>query len=108
MAPPFQLAGRRQRLKYDLELQVRNYVDDQARYREKLKDWETFGRIKQPPEAPEPPYYLELWFELQRWSGHLLIDGGLYDQPSWIWEMTDRAGQIYTYLMDKRASVEES
>jgi len=41
------------------------------------------------------PFYLEWFFELQRWPGSLLVAGGLLDQPSWTWEMIDLAGRLY-------------
>jgi hypothetical protein len=41
------------------------------------------------------PFYLGLYFELQRWPGTLLVEGGLLDQPSWTWEMIDLAGRMY-------------
>lgn len=67
-------------------------------YRDKVKeDEEKFGGINIPQikKPGVPPYFLELWFELQRWPGSLLTEGGLYDQPAWIWEMTDLAGKVY-------------
>lgn len=67
-----------------------------------MEEWETFGRIKNPPIAPKPPRYLALWMELQRWPGTLLIDGGLMDQPAWIWELVDMAGMVYSYLTAPR------
>jgi hypothetical protein len=67
-------------------------------YRDKVKeDREKFqgmnvDKIKRP--GP-PPFYLGLYFELQRWPGSLLVEGGLYDQPYWVWDMIDLAGKVY-------------
>ena len=107
MAPPFQLAGRRRKLEHQLALEIREYVEAMGRLTADFRVWEDFGRIGKPPEPPEVPAYLELYFELMRWPGHLLVEGGLYDQPSWTWEMVDLAGQIYTDLMDEQRRVKE-
>lgn len=80
---------------------VSKYCVDYALYKQKVdKDREQYqgvnvSRIKR----PVPPPYLSLWFELQRWPGHLLAEGGLYDQPDWTWEMVDLAGMIYREKM---------
>ena len=69
------------------------------KYQERLRQWEEeFGRVGNPPAPPIPPKWLSLYFELRRWPGHLLVDGGLMDQPSWSWEMIDLAGKIYESL----------
>lgn len=75
-------------------------MGDHRAYRERLRQWkEDFGQVGEPPKLPKVPTWLELWFELQRWSGHLLVDGGLMDQPAFSWEMIDLAGMIYQSLM---------
>lgn len=78
-----------------------------ARLSEDMQRWQDFGRIGKPPEAPKVPAYLELYFELMRWPGHLLVGGGLYDQPQWTWEMVDLAGHIYTDLMEEQRRIKE-
>ena len=45
--------------------------------------------------APDIPETLLLYFELKRWPGALLWDGGLQDQPAWTWELIDLAGVIF-------------
>lgn len=107
MASPFQLAGGRRRLEHDLALSIRRYVEGIGQLARDMKIWEEFGRIGKPPDPPEVPAYLELYFELMRWPGHLLVAGGLYDQPSWTWEMIDLAGHIYGDLMDEQRRVKE-
>jgi hypothetical protein len=52
-------------------------------------------QVGDPPKAPAIPAYLALYFELKRWPGHLLVGGGLLDQPSWTWELIDMAGLLY-------------
>lgn len=89
-----------------LDIDIRDYVDGQAVFKAAVEKWERFGRIGTPPVLPKPPTYLQLWFELQRWPGHLLVEGGLWDQPAWTWEMVDLAGSIYVSLMEKREIVE--
>lgn len=103
MAPTLRLeeSGGGGRLKLELELQVRNYIVDYAEYEGKLETWERFGRLNRRPAAPAPPHWLALWFELQRWPGHLLVSGGLLDQPSWSWEMIDLAGRLYTAITEE-------
>lgn len=73
------------------------FCNDRIGYEKKVQaQREHFGGIGiDDLKAPVPPYYLKIWFELQRWPGHLLAEGGLYDQPDWTWEMVDLAGQVY-------------
>ena len=76
---------------------MRNYVAQYASYTRRRKDHKKeFGDIGldkiKPPEVPEP---LVIYFELQRWPGSLLWDGGLMDQPAWVWELVDLAGMVY-------------
>ena len=35
------------------------------------------------------------YLELQRWPGNLLWEGGLQDQPAWVWDLIDLAGAVY-------------
>lgn len=104
MASPFQLAGQqRERLKLDAE--VRDYFERLLTYREEIRNWDKFGRILTKPDPPEVPLYLDLWFELQRWPGALLVDGGLLDQPAWTWHMVDLSGRIWKDLLDSRDTI---
>ena len=50
--------------------------------------------------APGVPPMLGLYFELQRWPGSLLWDGGLQDQPAWIWDLVDLAGAVYNDVVN--------
>lgn len=108
MASPFQLAGPgRERARLDAA--IRDYFEKLLTYQEEIQRWETYGRILTRPEPPEVPRYLDLWFELQRWPGVLLVEGGLLDQPAWTWHMVDLAGRIWKDLTDqKRATLGES
>lgn len=45
------------------------------------------------------PEYLRLWMELQEWPGSLLLDGGILQQPQWVWEMVCLAGREYTTVV---------
>lgn len=113
MASPFQLARsggrlRTQVLKAELDTEIREYVEELEKYRTALKQWDNYGRILTKPVPPEVPYYLNLWFELQRWPGTLLVDGGLWDQPHWTWQMVDLAGRYYRDVQKRnQAAVEE-
>jgi len=76
---------------------VTTYCKEYTVYKMKVeKDREqTQGANVDRMKRPVPPPYLSLWFELQRWPGHLLSEGGLYDQPDWTWDLVDLAGMVY-------------
>lgn len=87
---------------------MREYVRDQDKYRQDVAQWrDEFGRVGAPPVAPVPPQPLSVWFELQRWPGHLLVDGGLMDQPAWSWDLVDLAGRVYTHVTRQNQLVRE-
>ena len=102
MAPAIQLEDRRGgRVKRQLVSDVQDYVAAQASYERRAKDHKkNFGVVGlEALKAPPIPPYLSMWFELQRWPGSLLWDGGLLDQPAWVWDLMDLAGMVYTDLM---------
>jgi hypothetical protein len=77
-------------------------VAERTRYQKRLQLWrDEFGRVGNPPPAPTVPPYLLVYFELQRWPGHLLCDGGLMDQPDWTWELVDLAGHTYESAVER-------
>jgi len=87
-----------------LEDEVRAYaiaVDD---YQARATKWKADfgGAPDQRPTPPKPPpVYLQWYFELRRWSGHLLVEGGLLDQPAWTWEMIDLAGKVWEHAQER-------
>lgn len=103
MASAFRLEEPRRggRLKLKLEQEVRSYVEQSKEYAADLVTWRRFGGLQKRPVAPSPPQWLALWFELQRWEGHLLVAGGLLDQPEWAWDMVDLAGRLYDAILDE-------
>ncbi len=40
------------------------------------------------------PYTLSLYMQVKE-TGHLLVSGGLLDQPDWLWRMVQKSGIIY-------------
>jgi len=51
------------------------------------------------------PTYLQLWTELQRWRPALLWDGGILDQPAWVWEMLNLAGNVYESTVSRNRAM---
>ena len=80
---------------------MQDYVVARTGYDRRYKEHKTnFGFVGlEKLQAPEVPVYLGMWFELQRWPGSLLWEGGLLDQPAWVWELVDLAGMVYTDLI---------
>lgn len=45
---------------------------------------------------------MRLWFEIQLFkNAQLLVDGGLLDQPDWVFDLVVLAGTVYQTEMSK-------
>jgi len=81
---------------------VQDYVAKRAAYQRQYQEHKAeFGDVnlgKIP--VPELPDMLALYLELQRWPGNLLWEGGLQDQPAWVWDLIDLAGAVYEASME--------
>jgi hypothetical protein len=47
-----------------------------------------------------------IWHEMQEWD-RLLVDGGLFDQPAWSWELVNLAGNVFLDAVERFRQVEE-
>ena len=85
---------------------MREYVTQREEYHERYKRWrDEFGRIGDPPQPPVPPQHLLLWLELQRFPHHLLVAGGLLDQPAWTWDLILLAGAVYEETLEQNERI---
>jgi len=46
-----------------------------------------------------------MWRDLQRWRPALLLDGGVLQQPAWVWDMVNLAGDVYESTVASNAEM---
>ena len=87
----------------DLRTEIQVYFDA-------LEKFQTFQRfsadddIEKPP-LPDMPLYLQLFLELKRYPGTLLVAGGLLDQPELLWLHVNEAGAVYESILALRSQL---